>query len=116
MDALSRYITDTNIEEEIEPVINVIQMKTGTEYWSYRHKGNMFWRIDITKGETIAKNRWNDVYNDMQNSVAGCKLCVEVNTGHSPTIPLDPLEIPNALFQTIHVDLLKFHGPSRGNG
>ena len=27
MDALSRYIPDTNIEEEIEPVINVIQMK-----------------------------------------------------------------------------------------
>ena len=27
MDALSRYIPDTNIEEEVEPVINVIQGK-----------------------------------------------------------------------------------------
>ena len=29
--------------------------------------------------------------------------------------PLNPLEIPSASFQTIHVDLLKFHTPSRGN-
>ena len=30
------------------------------------------------------------------------------------TIPLNPLEIPSAPFQTIHVDLLKFHTPSKG--
>ena len=36
-------------------------------------------------------------------------------TGHSPKIPLNPLEIPCAPFQTINVDLLKFHAPSKGN-
>ena len=47
--------------------------------------------------------------------VSSCKLCLKTNTGHSPKIPLTPLEIPSAPFQTIHVDLLKFHTPSKGN-
>ena len=38
-----------------------------------------------------------------------------MNTGNSPKIPLSPLDIPSAPFQTIHVDLLKFHTPSKGN-
>ena len=51
----------------------------------------------------------------MQNYVASCNLCMETNIGHSPKIPLNLLEIPSAPFQIIHVDLLKFHTPSRGN-
>ena len=58
---------------------------------------------------------WNDIYNDMQNYVSSCKLCLKTNTGHSPKIPLNTLEIHSAPFQTIHVDLLKFHTPSKGN-
>ena len=37
---------------------------------------------------------------------------MKTNTGHSPKIPLNPLEITSA---PIHVDLLKFHTPSNGN-
>ena len=48
----------------------------------------------------------------MQNCVSSCKFCLKTNTGHSPKIPLNPLEIPSAQFQTIHVD---FHTPSKGN-
>ena len=44
-----------------------------------------------------------------------CKLYLKTNTGHSPKIPLNSFEIPSAPFQTIHVDLLKFHTPSKGN-
>ena len=51
----------------------------------------------------------------MQNYVSSCKLCLKTKTGHSPNIPLNPLEIPSAPFQTIHVDLLKLHTPSKGN-
>ena len=51
----------------------------------------------------------------MQNYVSSCRLCLKTNTGHSLTIPLNPLGIPSAPFQTIHVDLLKFHTPSKGN-
>ena len=40
---------------------------------------------------------------------------MKTNTGHSPKIALNPLEIPSAPFQTIYVDLLKFHTPSKGN-
>ena len=40
---------------------------------------------------------------------------MKTNTGHSPKIPLNQLEIPSAAFQSIHVDLLKFHAPSRGS-
>ena len=58
---------------------------------------------------------WNNMYKDIQNYVSTCKLCLKTNTGHSPKIPLNPLEIPSAPFQTIHVDLLKFHTPSKGN-
>ena len=58
---------------------------------------------------------WNNMYKDIQNYVSSCKLCLKTNTGHSPKIPLNPLEIPSAPFQTIHVDLLKFHTPSKGN-
>ena len=53
---------------------------------------------------------WNNIYKDMQNYVSSCKLCLKTNTGHSPKIPLNPLEIPSAPFQTIHVDLLKSKG------
>ena len=56
---------------------------------------------------------WNNIYKDMQNYVSSCKLCLKTNTGHSPKIPLNPFEIPSAPFQTIHVDLLKFHTPSK---
>ena len=58
---------------------------------------------------------WNNIYKDMQNCVSSCKLCLKSNTGHSPKNPLNPLKIPSAPFQTINVDLLKFHTPSRGN-
>ena len=58
---------------------------------------------------------WNNIYKDIQNYVSSCKLCLKSNTGHSPKIPLKPLEIPSAPFLTIHVDLLKFHTPSKGN-
>ena len=58
---------------------------------------------------------WNNIYKDMHNYVSSCKLCLKTNTGHSPKIPLTQLEIPSAPFQTIHVDLLKFHTPSKGN-
>ena len=58
---------------------------------------------------------WNNIYKDIQNYVSSCKFCLKTNTGHSPKIPLNPLEIPSAPFQTIHVDLLKFHTPSNGN-
>ena len=40
---------------------------------------------------------------------------LEDEQGHSRKIPLNPLEIPSAPLQTIHVDLLKFHTPSKGN-
>ena len=55
---------------------------------------------------------WNNIYKDMQNYASICKLCIETNTGHSPKISLNPLEIPSAPFQTFHVVLLKFHTPS----
>ena len=58
---------------------------------------------------------WINIYKDIQNYVSSCKLCLKTNTGHSPKIPLNPLEIPCAPFQTIHVDLLKFRTPSKGN-
>ena len=58
---------------------------------------------------------WNNIYKDIQNYVSSCKLCLKTNTGHSPKILLNPFEIPSAPFQTIHVDLLKFHTPSKGN-
>ena len=58
---------------------------------------------------------WNNIYKDIQNYVAGCKLCLKSDTGHSQRIHLNPLEIPSAPFQTIHVDLLKLHTPSKGN-
>ena len=51
----------------------------------------------------------------MQHYVSSCKLCLKANTGHSPKIPINPLKIPSAHFQTIYVDLLKFHTPSKGN-
>ena len=51
----------------------------------------------------------------MQNYVSSCKLCLKTNTGHSQKIPLNPLKISSAPFQITHVDLLKFHTPSRGN-
>ena len=65
--------------------------------------------------EEIRHFWWNNIYKDMQNYVPSCKLCMETNTEHSPTIPLNPLEIPSAPFQTIHEDVLKFHTPSRGS-
>ena len=58
---------------------------------------------------------WNNIYKDIQNYVSSCKLCLKTNTGPSPKIPLNPLEIPSAPFQTIQMDLLKFHTPSKGN-
>ena len=51
----------------------------------------------------------------MQNYVSSSKLCLKTNTCNSPKIHLNPLEITSAHFQTIHVDLLKFHTPSKGN-
>ena len=51
----------------------------------------------------------------MQNYVSSCKLCLKTNTEHSTKVQINPLEIPSAPFQTIHVVLLKFHTPSRGN-
>ena len=51
----------------------------------------------------------------MQNYVSSCKLCLKTKTGHSQKIPLNPLEIPGAHFKTIHVNLLKFHRPLKGN-
>ena len=62
--------------------------------------------------DAIRHFRWNTIYKDIQNYVSSCKLCLKTNTGHSPEIPLNPLEIPSA---PIHVDLLKFHTPSKGN-
>ena len=51
--------------------------------------------------EAIRHFWWNNIYKDMQNYVSSCKLCKETTTGHSLSAP----------FQTIHVDLLKFHTP-----
>ena len=45
---------------------------------------------------------WNNIYKDMHNYVSSCKLCLKTNTGHSPKIPLNPLEIPSAPFQTLY--------------
>ena len=58
---------------------------------------------------------WNNIYKAMQNYVSSCKLCLRTITGHSLNIHLNPLEIPSASFQTIHVDLFMFHTPSKGN-
>ena len=58
---------------------------------------------------------WNNIYKDMQNYVSSCKLCLKTNTEHSPNIPLNQLEIPSVHVQTINVDVLKFHTPSKGN-
>ena len=64
--------------------------------------------------EEIIHIWWNYIYKDMQNYVSSCKLGMETNTRHSPKIPFHLLEIPSASFQTVHVDLLKFHTSSRG--
>ena len=37
---------------------------------------------------------WNNIYKDMRNYVSSCKLCLKTNTGYSPKIPLNSLEIP----------------------
>ena len=65
--------------------------------------------------DAIRHSWWNNIYKDMQNYVSSCKLCLKTNTWHSPKIHLNPLEIPSIPIQTIHVDLLKFHTPSKGN-
>ena len=75
-----------------------------------RHKG-----MHKMYEDAIRHFWWNNIYKYMQNCVSSCKLCLKTNTGHSPNIPLNPLEIPSAHFQTIHVDLLKFHTPAKGN-
>ena len=62
----------------------------------------------------LKKVWWNKMYRDIQNYVSSCRLCMETNTGHLPNIPLNPLDIPDGPFHTIHVDLLKFHTPSKG--
>ena len=54
------------------------------------------------------------MYKDIQNYVSSCTLCMETNTGPLPNIPLNPLDIPDGPFHTIHVDLLKFHTSSKG--
>ena len=38
---------------------------------------------------------------------------METNTDHLPNIPLNPLNIPDGPFHTIHMDLLKFHTSSK---
>ena len=62
----------------------------------------------------LKKIWWNNMYKDIQNYVSSCTLCMETNTGHLPNIPLNPLDIPDGPFHTIHVDLLKFHTSSKG--
>ena len=84
---------------------------------SLLHDTRFIWHRGVhTMYEQVIRHFWwNNIYKDMQNYVSSCKLCLMTNTRHSPKIPLNPLEIPNAHFQIIHVDLLKFHTPSRGN-
>ena len=177
-DALSRYIPTTNIEEDIEPVLNAIQGKHESNsgildikeiglgevalqkvrqlqkldtfyngmyhFLQYEHfpkdkllakkfKSNKdryiveneliyhLWnkktlsllhdtRFTMHRGvhkmyeDAIRHFWWNNIYKDMQNYVSSCNLCLKTNTGHSPTIHLNPLEMPSAYFQTIHVD------------
>ena len=62
----------------------------------------------------LKKVWWNNMYNDIQNYVSSCRLCMETNTGHLPNIPLNSLDIRDGPFHTIHVDLLKFHTSSKG--
>ena len=185
-DALSRYIPNTNIEEDIEPVLNAIQgkhesnsrildikeigvgevtlqkvrqlQKLDTFYngmyrflhyehlpkdkllarniksnknryivdneliyhlWNKRSNRHIYKQLCIPRelrpkilsllhdtnftGEkgthkmyedAIRHFWWNNIYKDIQNYVSSCKLCLKTNTGHSPKIPLNPLEIP----------------------
>ena len=83
---------------------------------SLLHDTRFTWHVGVRKmyEDAIRHFWWNNIYKDMQNDVSSCKLCLKTNTGHSPKIPLNPLEIPSAHFQTIHVVLLKFHTPSKG--
>ena len=53
------------------------------------------------------------MYKDNQNYVSSCTWCMETNTCYFPHILLNPLDIPDGPFHTIHVDLLKFHTSSR---
>ena len=39
---------------------------------------------------------------------------METNTGHLLNIQLNPFDIPDGTYHTIHVDLLKFHTSSKG--
>ena len=94
------------IPRELRP--KIISLLHNTRFTGHREVHKMY-------EEAIRHFWWNNIYKDMQNYVSSCKLCLKTNTGHSPNIPLNPLEIPSAPFQTIHVDLLKFHTPSRGN-
>ena len=86
-------------------------------FFSLLHDTCFTWHRRVHKmyEDAIRHFWWNNIYKDMQNYVSSCKLCLMTNTGHSPNIRLNPLEIPSAPFQTIHVDLLKFYVPSRGN-
>ena len=203
VDALSRYIPDTNIEEEIEPGINVIQRKPEQNsglidikekclgeltlqrvrqlqkndtfynfmyrFLQYEHlpkdkllsrkiKSNKdryivdnelihhLWNKHLYKQlciprelrpkipsllhdirltghrgvhkmyEEAIRHFWrNNIYKDKHNYESSCKLSMEANTEYSQKIQLNQLEIPSAPFQTIYVDLLKFHTPSREN-
>ena len=62
----------------------------------------------------LKKVYWNNMYKYIQNYVSSCRSCMETNTGHLPNVPLNPLDIPDGQFHTIHVDLLTFHTSSKG--
>ena len=119
--------------------IHVIERKLLYHIWNTKSRGRLYKQLCIPKSLRIYVLRmlhdtvltghsgtfkmfrsailhvwWPSLYKDIQNYVSSCRLCAEMNTGHQPHIPLHPLEIPDGPFHTIHVDLLKFHTPSRG--
>ena len=73
----------------------------------HRGAAKMYW-------ESQRKVYWSDMYKDIQNYVASCKLCMESNTGHAPKVQLCPIPAETLPFRRVHVDLLKFKVPSRG--
>ena len=58
VDALSRYILDTNIKEEIEPVINVIQRKEEQNSGLIDIKGMCLRELTLQKVRQLQKNKY----------------------------------------------------------
>ena len=63
-DALSRYIPNTNIEEDIEPVLNTIQGKHESNSGIIDIKEIGVGEVTLKKSATVTKN-WIHFYNGM---------------------------------------------------